>query len=391
MRSPAVRFLLGVVLAVALCSSVFASGSSRPAAAPATWQVQVGAASTDQALQAQAYGPSTLTVNIGDTVTWSLNTFVHTVTFLSGGEHPPEAVPGEGNLLLLNPAVAFPSGGPTYDGSGYVNSGMLQEPGQKFSLTMNKAGTFSYICLLHPGMAGAVGVQPEGSAAPMTQAQVDAQATSELNAALQRAEGHRARAQHSSSPRPDGTTAHTVVNGIGGQQGSVLRYLPGEVSVKAGDSISWPVQDPHEIHTVTFYDPAGPVPLYVEPRPQQNGPPQLILHNVMLEGGTRVERQGAYNSGVLANGQSYTFTFPNPGVYSYVCVLHAGQGMFGKVNVQAAGAAPLPLPATGEAPIPVALPNTGASPPLHGSVALAAGAAVLLLLGLLTVRRAARR
>lgn len=391
MRKFTSRLVLGVVLAFALSGGALASGAQGPLHAATTWQVKVGAQSPDRALQAQAYGPSTITVNAGDTVNWTYNAFIHTVTFLSGGERPASPIPaGEDNLLMENPAVLLPSGGPTYDGSGFVNSGVLQGSDAKFALTFTRAGTFSYICLLHPGMEGSVVVQPEGSAYPRTQAQVDAQANEEFAAKLALAERHRASAQLTSKPNADGTTSYTVVNGIGGQQASVLRFLPGEVTVKAGDSISWPVQDPHEIHTVTFYDPAGAVPVFLEPRPQPNGPPKFILPHAMPEGGTRVERQALYNSGILGPGQSYTFTFPTPGVYSYVCIVHAGDGMVGKVTVQAAAQpAPLPLPATGEAPIPAALPDTGME--RQALLALLAGALLLMLLGgLVNWRRSAR-
>ena len=387
MGKAAPRLLLGMVLAWAMGGSVLASRAARPPAAAVTWQVKIGAQSADQALQAQAYGPGTITVNAGDTVQWTLSAFLHTVTFLSGGARPVEVVPaGEDNLAMQNPAVSFPAGGPTYDGTGYVNSGILQEQGATFALTFTKAGTYGYICLVHPGMDGSVVVQAQGSAYPMTQAQLDAKANAELGSKLALAEQQRARAQLTAQPTADGTTSYTVLNGIGGQQASVLRFLPGEVTVKAGDSISWPVRDPHEIHTVTFFDPAGQVPAFIEPRPQPNGPPQLLIPLAGPSGGTRVERQGLYHSGILGPDQRYTFTFPTPGVYRYVCIVHAPQGMFGRVTVQAAPQpAPVPLPATGEAPVPVALPDTGAEPPVR--LALLAGAFLLLVLG----RRVQRR
>ena len=352
-----------------------------------TWQVKIGAESDSLALQAQAFGPGNITVNVGDTVNWTLQAFLHTVTFLSGGERPADVVPaGEDNLAMQNPVVAFPAGGPTYDGTGYVNSGVLQEKGATFALTFTRVGTYGYVCLLHPGMEGSVAVQAEGSPYPLTQAQVDAKANEELGSKLALAEQQRASAELTSQPNADGTTSYTVVNGIGGQQASVLRFLPMGVTVKVGDSISWPVRDPHEIHTVTFYDTAGQVPAFIEPRPQPNGPPKLIIPLAGPSGGTRVERQGLYNSGVLGPGQSYTFTFPRPGVYSYVCVVHAPQGMFGQVTVQSAGQpGALPLPATGEAPVPVALPDTGAESPVRP--ALIAAALLLIMLGGLVTRR----
>ena len=54
-----------------------------------------------------------------------------------------------------------PSGGTTYDGSALVNSGPLM-PGQSFSLTFTKAGTYTYHCLFHDdteNMIGTITVQ----------------------------------------------------------------------------------------------------------------------------------------------------------------------------------------------------------------------------------------
>src|SRR5690242_5818780 len=82
--------------------SVLAPSSARAVYAATTWQAKIGAASGDKALQAQAFGPATLTVNVGDTVNWTLNAFDHTVSFLSGDERPPLIVPaGEDNLLMF--------------------------------------------------------------------------------------------------------------------------------------------------------------------------------------------------------------------------------------------------------------------------------------------------
>jgi plastocyanin len=170
---------------------------------------------------------------------------------------------------------------------------------------------------------------------------------------------------------------------VGGNQASVVRFLPVELTIKAGDSVSFPVNDPHEIHTVTLYDPAGPVPLFVDPKPQPNGPPKLIIPHGLPEGDTEVDSNELYNSGILGPGQSYTFTFPKPGVYTYVCVIHAPQGMFGKVTVQAAGAA-----ASG-APRPAGLPRTSEGVQSGPLVPLVVGAFLLVLLGALILRRRA--
>jgi LPXTG-motif cell wall-anchored protein len=365
-----VRVLVGATLALAVCGGALAA----PARAATTWHVTVGGESADHALQAQAFLPTQITINQDDTITWTTGAeFVHTVTFLSDGTPPPVVAP-DGNMIIQPAATAFPSGGPSYDGNGFVNSGLLEGKGKTFALTFTKAGTYGYFCLLHPGMVGQVVVQASGSAYPLTQALIDAQANAELYDKLGRANQDLQNSKLTSKPNANGTTNYTVVNGAGGNQASVLRFVPVDLEVKPGDSVTWLGNDPHEVHTVTFYDPAGKVPDFIVPQPQASGPPKLVIPHAAPENDTAVDSLDLYNSGLLLPGQTYTYTFPTPGTYTYVCVVHAPQGMFGKIVV-AAGAIP---------GSPASLPNTGAGAdvpllPLLGST-------LLLVLGALTHR-----
>jgi len=359
MTLPVVRVLVGATLALAIGGGALAA----PARATTTWNAMVGGESADHALQAQAFLPTQITINQDDTLTWTTGAdFVHTVTFLSEGTPPPVVAP-EGNLVVQPAATAFPAGGPSYDGNGFVNSGLLEGKGKTFSLTFTKAGTYGYFCLLHPGMNGQVVVQAPDSAYPMTQAQIDAQANAELYDKLGRANQDLLNSKLTSKPNANGTTSYTVVNGAGGNQASVLRFVPVDLNVKAGDSVTWVGNDPHEVHTVTFYNPAGKVPDFIVPQPQPSGPPKLVIPHAAPENDTVVDSPDLYNSGLLPPSQSYTFSFPKPGTYTYVCVVHAPQGMFGKIIVTAAGTTDTPS----------SLPNTGGD----------ADAPLLLLLGAL--------
>lgn len=374
-----VRLALGLLLALGMAGGALAAGADRPTRAATTWQVRVGGGSADQALQAQAFLPARVTINAGDTINWTFAP-AHTVSFLSGGAPPALAVPGPAGLEF-NPAVAFPAGGPTYDGTGYANSGLLPgASGNTFALSFSKPGTYDYVCLLHPGMTGQVVVQAADSAYPATQAQVDAQANIEFYDKLAKAQSMLDSAKVTSAPGASGHTSYAVNNGVGGNQASVLRYLPVELHVKPGDSVTWTVNDPHELHTVTFYDPAGAPPPFIEPVPQAAGPPKLMIRNAAPEGGTSVQSQGLYNSGLMMPGQSYTFSFPKPGVYSYVCTIHSDLGMYGKIVVEGA-AAPSAQPST--------LPRTGAGADSYAPLGLAAAALALLAAGVLARRRAA--
>ena len=86
----------------------------------------------------------------------------------------PAPIAGEdpGNFML-NPQVALPTrlpraGVESYDGAGFFASGILSDipqgppgtpPNDRITLTFAQAGTFNYLCLIHPGnMTGTVEV-----------------------------------------------------------------------------------------------------------------------------------------------------------------------------------------------------------------------------------------
>jgi plastocyanin len=101
-------------------------------------------------------GPSltstSVTVPVGGTVTWTneSSNMPHTITFGVVGQAFPQM-----------PPFSPPSGPSSYDGTQAVNSGPMM-PGQTFSLTFTKAGTYEYHCLFHDdteNMIGTVVVQ----------------------------------------------------------------------------------------------------------------------------------------------------------------------------------------------------------------------------------------
>lgn len=120
-----------------------------------------------------AFYPLQLTIHVGDTVQW-VGGF-HTISFgptallkqLEQSFITPMPQQNGPPLLVLNPRVAFASGGTTYDGTGFVNSGILplnmpqgSTAPPSFSLTFTKVGTYPYVCLLHPGMDASIIVLP---------------------------------------------------------------------------------------------------------------------------------------------------------------------------------------------------------------------------------------
>jgi len=105
-----------------------------------------------------------------------------------------------------------------------------------------------------------------------------------------------------------------------------LAFLPNELWIHAGDSILWTfVTD--EIHTVTF--------LKQDATPQQVRPPRPGLPGGGCPGttpdGSSFDGSTCVTSGELVTGQTYTVTFPTPGNFKLVCLVHVD--MTGVVHV----------------------------------------------------------
>jgi plastocyanin len=137
----------------------------RPARAGTTHAVTAGLGD-GFGVSAMRFLNGDVSVQRGDAVVWTnADPFeIHTVTFTSGatppdfGEPRPPTQPGGPPQIVLPPNVTGPTGGDTYTGQGYVNSGILG-PGSPFVLRFDApAGTYEYLCLIHPFMKGRVTV-----------------------------------------------------------------------------------------------------------------------------------------------------------------------------------------------------------------------------------------
>ncbi len=102
-----------------------------------------------------------------------------------------------------------------------------------------------------------------------------------------------------------------------------LAFLPNEIWIHAGDSVTWSFQT-DEIHTVTFLT-AG----QVRP-PFAVGCPGFATSPATFDGTTCV------TTAAQVKGASFTVTFPNPGNFKLVCLVH--ETMTGVVHVLDASA-----------------------------------------------------
>jgi plastocyanin len=129
------------------------------------------------------------------------------------------------------------------------------------------------------------------------------------------------------------------------------RFLPGDITIDEGDSVTWKANGA-EIHTVTFFD-GGTPQATLDPLDPTD--PDQVTRQGPVSDPTVMDGSSYYNSGLLTTMDGfapipvpvfhkYTLTFPDAGTYSYYCLVH-GVMMRGVVHVQTAGA---PYPATQE-------------------------------------------
>lgn len=102
-----------------------------------------------------------------------------------------------------------------------------------------------------------------------------------------------------------------------------IAFLPNEIWIHAGDSITW-TSGSGDIHTVTFLKAAQPLPDFTV------GCPGFSTSGASFDGSTCV------TAPPLAKGQTFTVTFPTPGNYKLVCLVHSH--MSGVIHVLEASA-----------------------------------------------------
>jgi plastocyanin len=382
-------------------------------AGPQTWTVLVGAQAeieqTDMgpagAWQLMKFYPDKLTINEGDTVVWKINSAeFHDVIFAPPGQAFMPLTTTEGGqngppTVVISPLFATPTGGPNYDGTTLVSSGELSmaAPGSpEYRLTFTKGGSYDYYCNIHSsplpngqivGMTGNITVQAAGSALAKTADQVSADAQAAIAADQQAAMAEDAQVKQAIPPtsNSDGTMTYYIMAGFDTQTASYMRFTPSDITIHAGDTVTWQQNAAISPHTFSLTSGAKDPDLVVA-LPQQSGPPKLILNPQVLlpAGGSTYAGQGFFSSGFVAGTQdpapgprTYSLKFSTPGTYEYICILHDDMGMSGHITVLAAGD-------TGMTP---GMPSTGSPGGADGLLLAAWLVSQVLLLAGLTLRR----
>ena len=315
------RILCHGALLIALIFSVSAVAD--------TWQVQVGAQTSDKANQALAFLPNEIWIHAGDSVTWSfVADEIHTVTFLAPGQVRPSRFAG---CPGATPDFSI------YDGTACVNSGILQR-GPTYSVVFPVNGNFKLVCLAHPNMTATIHVLALSTPLPHEQAFYDQQAAIQRASLLSDART----SAHVHSAHNAVVAGGGKINGTGGgtETASVMRFKDATKVIHVGETVEWTTSEAVTSHTITFG---------AEPDPTNLTPPSA---NVTLDAdGARhaiiSSPSDAVHSGFITQAPQdrtglaqaplgvtrFRVTFTEPGVYHYICALHDNLGMVGEIVV----------------------------------------------------------
>jgi plastocyanin len=249
--------------------------------------------------------------------------------------------------FIFNPSlVAGSRSGSSFNGTKDLDSGLPPETGKPkpWSVKLTKAGTYSFYCLIHPGMKGTVKVVPKGRSVPSAKADA-----ARIKAQLAKAIANVKKLDKAAPPA--GNVIQAGQDLASGE--TLLRFVPQQKTVPAGTAVTLTMPSAStESHTFSFAKEAKTLENvangFIAPLPGTgtSGPPTIGLSSQVVypsdlplppyDGNNHGD--GFFNTGVLDTGpkslppKSTTVTFSTPGTYSYICLIHPD--MHGTVVVQ---------------------------------------------------------
>jgi len=297
----------------------------------AQWTATVGSQTDDKAIAALAFLPNEIWIHAGDRITWTFQADEpHTVTFLMAGQVRPDPAVG---------CPGFSSDPATFNGSTCVTT-PLMVTGQTFTVIFPVAGNFKLTCLMHVNMDGRIHVLPAGEPLPHTQAFYDNQAASQSDELL--SDGQKdMHGSHGVPNSPLGVTAgFAEIAGTAGGTSTIVgvRFSHENIQIHAGQTVEWDNPGPLFPHTITF----GTEPVDLRnPSPDVTVDPDGARHAIIASTSDSThsgfiiqafqERRGLPQ---LPLGVTrFRVTFPNPGIFPYICAIHDELGMVGQVTV----------------------------------------------------------
>ena len=224
----------------------------------------------------------------------------------------------------------------TFDGSTCVTTPPASK-GQTFTITFPTAGNFKLVCLVHRDMTAAVHVLELSQPLPYDQASYDQRAQAErenlLSASMLGAHG----------PPSDGNHVHAGAGVMSATPGghenlALMRFNRETTVIHAGETVEWSNADPTASHTITFgTEPSNPMPPSAGVTIDADGARHAVINSTA---------DSVHSGFIVAAAQErvglpqpplgvtrFRVTFAQPGTYPYICALHDGLGMRGRVIV----------------------------------------------------------
>jgi plastocyanin len=372
-----------LVLSLAAFGSAGIAVHAASATQPATYTVQVdGQPPVGEPWDFLRFFPGGIRVHQGDVIdaAWAGSDAPHTATVVPssdpeswraanqgpGGPYeftvPDSQLGGDDQEADINPSVLNPSSftcgiqsSPCdFSGSGVVTSGFQSSnPAAQPSFFVKidaPVGTYSFLCLVHPGMEILLHVARPSTSIP-TPRQVDNTSAKQFaNATAVDAETADAQAQQVAiQPIAGGHTRYTIHAGGFFHQVTANEYPDQPLTMSVGDKLM--VKGNLEIHTATFPgDSYATVPFIVTecevpgPDTPASSPADCaspadfrvaLNSQAVIPTGPRLTDTTAFvNSGLLTKPGSFTFVAKAPGTYTFVCLVH-GPSMSETLTVQA--------------------------------------------------------
>jgi plastocyanin len=304
-----------------------------PQMAQAQWRAIVGGQTNDKSRQALSFLPNEIWIHAGDHITWRFDADeIHTVTFLKADQPRPFFVDG---------CPGFSSSPAVFDGATCVTTPPLVK-GQTFTVNFPTVGNFKLTCLVHENMSGVIHVLNLNQPLPHDQAFYDREANDRRRELLYDFDfinslGHHGHCDFAGVAAGTGEVSATAG---GFDTLSVVRFQRDPTVIRAGQTVEWANLDPVLPHTITFgTEPQGdPVPPSSNVTVDADGARHAVINSSSdsVHSGFIVaapqERLGLPQAPLSVT--RFRVTFPHAGTFPYICALHDGLGMKGKVIVR---------------------------------------------------------
>ena len=312
-----------------------ASAPATPQPTPGkTWLATVGAQSNDKGRQALAFLPNEIWIHAGDSIKWTFDADeLHTVTFIPDSETRPffQTVAGSSTATFDGSTTVSSPGG-------FADLGNQVPPafvkGATFIVNFPTPGNFKQVCLFHQNMTGVVHVLPADAPLPHDQDFYDCEAADQRRDLLSDRDG-RSVAACGQCAVHDSLKARVVIAGTGEisataggtQTLSVMRFLADQIYIRAGDTFGTaPIG-------LAIFSPSANVTMDADGA--LHGVVSSLADNVssgIIAAAAQDPNSGMGNQTPLGLTR-FRVTFPNPGTFPYVCLLHDDLGMKGVVIV----------------------------------------------------------